>query len=412
MKYFLIFFIAIFFFSSAVTGACEEGFSNDRGKQALLRRASIKLERDLQAIRSSPQEPLLKEQGFKPEYYAGVDQAREFNRLKEYLHEIKADPKRTHISYFAEQIEKTIADFERDFKKHYQDNPEFLKERLKILEEFKKESQKRIEDQSVTYDWWTHFNLRLAMIASELDFIRSMSKEMGGYIIMDTLKTHKGVQKLLSDVVIYFREDIPLSIMVEIFGIRSFIRTKEKFPQEIMFFVTGKLGIMAFNKLEDKSHFIGVSVSPLTVDGQKMRGFEFSSHDLMHIQGTQEWKSEVPQKILKRIENISSKSDREKAELALFMYRHENKSRIFSQELKEYYKSTGTNIFWLNLRRIKAGAKKSSREMMDVVSRNRFFDPDDLQMILPDSVNVNDRQEVRMFLIESADVFANILLAR
>ena len=109
----------------------------------LLRRASRKLEQDLQAIRNSPQERLLREQGFKRSYYAGVDQTREFNAVAEHLRKIKADPKRTHIPYFADQVEKTIADFEQAFRKHNQDNPEFLEERLKILEELKKEARKK-----------------------------------------------------------------------------------------------------------------------------------------------------------------------------------------------------------------------------------------------------------------------------
>ena len=41
---------------------------------------------------------------------------------------------------------------------------------------------------------------------------------------------------------------------------------------------------------------------------------------------------------------------------------------------------------------------------------NRFFGPDSIGL-LPESVSVNDRQEVEQFLNESADVFSDILLA-
>ena len=48
-------------------------------------------------------------------------------------------PYEPYIPYFSDQIDKTISDFEEGaFKKHNQDDPEFLQERLAILEEMKK----------------------------------------------------------------------------------------------------------------------------------------------------------------------------------------------------------------------------------------------------------------------------------
>ena len=135
-------------------------------------RAGKRLEEELQEIRNSPQEPLLEEQGFKPEHYRGFDLAREFNAVARFLKTIKADSERTHIPYFADQIGKTIADFENSFREYHQNNLEFLEERLKILEAIKAEAEKRIEDQNVTYDWWANFNQRLAMISVETDTIQ------------------------------------------------------------------------------------------------------------------------------------------------------------------------------------------------------------------------------------------------
>ena len=454
-------------------------------------RAGKRLEEDLWEIRNSPEEPSFIAQGFKPEHFRGSDLAREFKAVARFLKTIKADPKRTHISYFADQIGKTITDFENSFREYNKNNSEFLEERLKILEAIKAEAEKRIEDQNVTYDWWAVFNLRLSMITLESDFIRSILKlgymrfrdptvrekagieiaynkelvqvisgilsfeenlstpfsgrfgiyrldleelnpeeilfrgeytsrklekilrtitdlstsisvqdqvlkkvtEEKGLYNIDTLKTHEGMQEFLSDIVVIYNNTFDLKvdedILIKIIGMKSFTRTKEKFPEEVMFFTTDELGIMAFNRLEDGFHFIGMSGSPLTIDGSRRNPFSFFIHDVSHIENSKtKIEMESFQKILERIENLS-KSDREKAELALFIFRHE-----------------GGGSYKYELKQIKADAKEAAREMMMRQAR-RFFSSNDLQMLLPESVNVNNRQEVERYLTESADVFAD-----
>ena len=566
--FFLIFFVVIFFFSSAVTGACEASFSNgEADRPALLRRADRKLERDLQKVRNSPEEPGLKSKGFKSAYYAGVDLAREFNEVAKYLREIKADPKRTHIPYFADQIKKTIADFERSFKWHNQDKLKLLRERLKILEALKAEARKRIEDQNVTYDWgatfnnqdklkflierltlletlkaearkriedqnvtydwWTTFNLRLVMIIIKprlikklneqiqrahehrmeeemidrfkddpavrvtagieiaynkelaerietvmtsalkeekssgisrgLNFLRAeferlnpeevlfgeaytskklerilyyglkqgdidngqfsyfqtvalqmAAKNEGLYdkilekkdwYDLDALKTHEGTQELLS----LDAYDFIVGV-----GVYGFIRLKEKFPQEIMFFTTDELGIMAFNKLEANSYFVGVSGSSVTVDGFKAQPLAFFTHDVSHGREKAGRERDISSNIIERINNISDKSDREKAEVALFIYRHERGSLNFREQLEEYYAGEKVRFFNTDWR---DHTVASSRKMMRE-SLTRFLDPNSLQGVLPDSVNVNNREEVIRYLDESADIFSDILLTR
>ena len=368
-----------------------------------VRRAEKRLEQDLQAIRNSPQEDFLEEQGFKRSYYAGVDKAREFNRVKKHFQEIKANPKRTHIPYFANQIEQTINEFEKSFRKYNQNNPEFLEEKLKLLEELKKEARKRIEDQNVTYDWWILFHLRLLMITLDSDFIQKMLKMTGyermfiGSTIqaMDALKTHEGIQDFLSYTSIRYRNpiDVHQDIYREIFGMNIVNRIKKQFPKEMIFFTTSELGIMVFNRLEGDFHFIGISGSFETVDGYKRSPFLFFAHDALHIDATIQSELTLFQKILKRIDNISQ-SDREKAELVLFIYHHE-----------------GGFSFEYELNRGMIGTKEAIRKMM-IERVGRFFDSsNDLQKLLPDGVNVNDRHEVERFLIESADVFSEILLA-
>ena len=115
---------------------------------------------------------------------------------------------------------------------------------------------------------------------------------------------------------------------------------------------------------------------------------------------------EIHQKMLERIDNMS-KSDREKAELALFVYRHEFGFLVFLPELEMYYKG---ELSQSKLRQFIVDIKEFARIMMtdDEYVIHRFFEPDDLQVFLPESVNVNNRQEVERYLTESADVFADI----
>ena len=428
MKYFLIFFIVVFFFPSAFARVCEESFSADGiDKGDFLRRADEELKQALKEIRENPEEPVLKAQGYKPTYYKGLDQAREFNAVAKYLKTIKAEPAETHIPYFSDQVEKTLADFEKGFRKHSQGNPELLEEGLKQLEVLKIEARKRVADQNVTYDWWATFNLRLPIMTSEHGFIYSMLRQKFGISIFDsekdikrkkelyaigTVNTHEKAQEFFSnsnlDKIGNFLSSTKRN------AIRSFNRIRNSFPEEIMFFTTDELGIMAFNRLKDNSRFIGVSGISLPADGTIQSPFEFFTHDLAHIAVDLDVVAAItPQNVSKRISNtFSSQFDREKAELALFMYRHEVGHQFFPIELQKYYTTGETAHFFrpLSPKEIKRSTKTAARDMT-TNSFDRFFDSDDLQGLLPESVNIDQAGSVMGYLHESAEVFADILLA-
>ena len=377
----------------AVSFSVSEMNIVNRRMSRIQRRAGRELEEALQKIRNSPQESVLREQGFKPTYYRGLDQAREFNEVAKYLRTINADPEKTHIPYFADQVGKTITDFEKGLRQHNKNNPEFLGERLKILEDLKREARKRVTDQDVTYDWWSTFNLRLTMIASESnDFIENMLKTRNSNKLSepDPLRTHEGTKELLDDFIRSvdrgesFLGDTAMNLIV--------LHSKKHFPKKIMFFTTDELGIMPFNKLENNSYFFGISGKPLSADGATMSAFSFLDHDLAHMRvvasrSEDRIDNEAHRKIIERIGNISSKPDREKAELVLFMYRHEG-----------------------DINFIPAG--KNAQEVkteLHHVDLYRFFNPDNLQGMLPNSVNVNDKEAVKKYLEESIDAFADIL---
>ena len=491
IKYIFIFslFSPAIVFSEESVNLCSSSFVS----------AEIKLEKDLQAIRNSPQEPLLVKQGFKPSYYAGVDQAREVNRLHEYLREIQADPKRTHIPYFAEQVEKTISDFERGLRAQnitgdpilYQGiilsikDPKFLEKRLKILDDFKEEARRRVENQDVTYDWWVKFNTKLSILASsevfphilvsryttsvgrvkmsvEIEYNKKLAQVInkvmnssseterqsqdfqnlkkrfenlnpeelfsgGNYTSqelesmlsklismldkidgenkvetlfnrigkaqveivkeddwydIDVLQIKEGIEELISNGI-----QSPLYLFgKEKFEISFTHSLSKEFPEKMLFFTTDELGIMAFNKLGKNSHFAGVfGELENVVDGVRMSSFDYLRHDVAHA----EFSVELPKGVF-RVNNISNKSDREKFELASFIYRHEGGG--FSNDHSQYALKN------MMIR----GGRLSGGEL-------RWFDPNDLRWLLPYGVNVTDKSAVQSFLRKSATVFGEIL---
>ena len=246
----------------------------------------------------------------------------------------------------------------------------------------------------------------------QMTALRKTIKEKGlFYGNIDLLKTHEGMEELLSGVRLP-RGEKEDEENRETKDIHSFTSIKEKFPEEVMFFTTDELGIMAFNRLENKAYFVSVSGKPLTLDGNKMKPAGIFSHDLLHIilsQANYYSGRKVLQKMLERIDNMS-KSDREKAELALFTFHHELGSIHVIWVLEKYYKGAKANLSLSEQRQFIVDIKEYVRIMMtnESVMMRRFLEPHDLQTLLPESVNVNNRQEVERYLIESADIFADI----
>ena len=113
-------------------------------------------------------------QGYKPEHYTdGIDQVNEWAAVRKKLQELKANPYKTHIEYFADQvtdhiehIKKGLRDYDhRDVKNEglrIRDKEKQLGE-LAILEE---EAKQAVSDKTVTYRWWLDFNLRLTSVMS------------------------------------------------------------------------------------------------------------------------------------------------------------------------------------------------------------------------------------------------------
>ena len=437
MKYFLILFIVIFFCSSDIAGTCEVGFSTSRvDKQAFLRKANEKLERDLQDIRSSPEEPGLKKQGFKPEYYRGLDLAREFNRVKKYLQEIKADPKHTHISYFAAQIKKVIAVFEKEFIEQNKEDVEFLEERLELLANFKRDAQQRIETQEVTYDWWVTFNTRLAALGTKdkevLLTTLLISREPGDHeTFTHYFKNYEAFERLLSQ---------HRSLLVD-FGKLNTV--KDNFPEEVIFFIPEDIGIMAINRMGNGVYFIGVTGKKKFADGSPLEPIIYFTHDINHVYIMNRlniyYDGQTNRDVIRKLNRISNPADRKKAELALFLFQHES---VYDLYIKDYllfeFNITGVSFMERGLREnmerdlkdkidqalkiessktsstsVKERKKKVLRDSMREYLFNREFSrfkiSHDLRELLPDHLqNVKsnkDQEKLHKFLNETIDVF-------
>lgn len=313
----LLILFTLLYSCNSFANSCEGGLSiAQRGEQTaspavretLVQNAQRRLEQDLKKIRNSPKEPLLKAQGLKPSYYAGVDLVREFNRVQEYLEEIKADPKQTHISYFADQATKTLSDFEKSFREQNKENKEFLEERLKLLEDFKTEARRKATAQEVTYYWWVHFNFRLAFLATHQDEIYYPLPSKANFI--DHFRTHKDMDEAIE------------ALHKNGFDLR--IKKIANLP-ETLFFSTNNFGIMAFNRLTNKTHIVGVSGKDQFDNASRKSPLDYIVHDILHISsfGIPHLRDTAKEFEKKRLDNISNKSDREKVELIFFLLHHE-----------------------------------------------------------------------------------------
>ena len=415
----IIIFILILFINSAFADLCEDIFLLSKGnirnellinvnraghlRLSKLHNTQIKskeevevhFERDLQAIRASKQEPVLAGRGFSPAYYRGVDQVREFNMVARYLRGIKAKPKITHIPYFAEQAEKMLDLFTKDFKEQNKENIEFLEDRWGVLKVLKKEIQERIKEQTATYDWWANFNLKLALLADEsrLTKFDGTDREVG--IMMDT-----------ADAALILGLDSGL-----VRGIQTFNEIKQQiFPEEIIFFSMDTLGIMALNRLESQSYIVGVTTKTWEADDLTMEPVRFFEHDLEHInfyrpinQYFSPTQIRLDERIKQVLNSLSNKSDQEKAEIALFIFKHES---VLDKRTPLLLK-TGVQVSSRDDRGVE---KKLSREekreyLMKLLEAHIFylFNKKEFKELLPE--NIKTDQEIELFVEEALRIF-------
>ena len=365
-----------------------------------LRKEYERLNRDLEKIEEDQEEFQLQTRRFKSSYYSGVDQAKKFARIGEYMRNIKASANTTHIPYFANQIEVHIKEIERGIKSQ----TENIEERLKILEDFKKEAQSRIDSQTVTYFWWVMFNIRLSVlvvspavlrriIQSNLDNPRVreyLGWNKGPVEEIDYLNLHGIIQEL-------FKNEKYKYLFYGTLDMNHIIGLVNRFPEDVMFFVTKKLGLMAFNRMGERDYLMELSGDEkIFLDDELHNSLSLIGHDLDHTGPIFRVSNKFIRQVEKRIDRISDVKEREKVELVWFIFRHED-GNPFPHTVKI-------------MRIFRRSYRGHIRQMM-IADRRRFMSAKDLQEALPDDVDFNNPEQVEKFLEESADAFSNMLFS-
>ena len=370
-----------------------------------LRTENKKLHRDLEKIKNIDEETQLKEQGFKSSYYVGVNQAREFVRVREYIRNINADPHKTHIPYFSNQVYDHIREVERGIKVQTED----IAERLKILEDFKKEAQSRIDNQTVTYDWWVIFNIRLSALATLPSALRgvfegdskkthfSSEEQQIDFESIDYLKTHEGMKTALEQRFEYANSFVSSNV-------GSLKLMMNLFPEQILFFGVNDFGYMAFNRMGDKNHFIQLSgKTEVFADGKVENSFTYALHDAGHAERNfPDDDNTIIDQMENKIQSISDVKKRGQAELAWFILRHEEGYyQFFFTDSIEEHEIAQEDV-------VRRAYRNGARQMMKKKIGN-FIDPKDLRSALSQNVNPNNLQQVEEFIMESADILAEIV---
>ena len=225
----------------------------------------------------------------------------EWVALRKQLQKMKANPWRTHIEYFANQIPHHIAYIRRGLENNYFPSEDFhgsKLDQLRRLGDLEKEAQQVTLEERVTYEWWLVFNFRLAYIMS------------GFTANLTNLKEHNadiGSAKLN---MLFF----PTMMVIPV------IQTEKG------------VGIITFNKAGLEGVYPAGLIDQAFVNVHKgMPAYAFFSHDVFHsvFRGGNEIYSEhsaghrlFHKRLLDNIENLPT-DRRKKAEAVYFSMTHE-----------------------------------------------------------------------------------------
>ena len=384
--------------------------------------AEIKLEKDLEDVRKAGQEQELREQGFLPSYYAGLDQVQEFKKVQEYLEAVQADPYLTHVPYFSNQAEKTISQFEKSFREQMADRrPDikvdhpFLKRRLKLLDDLRQELKLKTERQEVTYHWWAGFNVKLVLLslaAEKFALLKFPKKERAFAAGVSNTENFPDFLRTYDPLLNYQGSG-------QLHYLRKF---KKQFPKKIIFFSAGSFGIMAFNRMTGRVHLAVISGQDRYADNIQYNPFGFFMHDLRHIEASVHntiYRRQIKgtdEEIIARLDDISDHSKREKAELALFLYFHEGGHLEYNTILENISSKSlmGIASLWsVFMKSSLKGAQKG--ESVLKLSMTRFLQRDldrggvgRYEDILPGRLRYADKKRMKPFIEETAALFAEV----
>ena len=210
--------------------------------------------------------------GFGPAFLRGFEELMEAVLLKEALIKEAANPRATHIEYFAKKAPEHLAHIragleDGGFIKSLElegalprdsgaepvpPDPEPPKpaaalkaEALRQLDLLEKQAARKIQKKEASYVWWLEFNARLAKILSPLD----------------------GQSRMLK----HYPDRIKALINL--------------FPSQLLIpSVKGAMGVLALNRAGARGvHAIGLINKSAAADGRLMSPMEFAAHDVEHI---------------------------------------------------------------------------------------------------------------------------------
>ena len=114
-------------------------------------------------IPTTHKEQKLRKQGFKDELISGLDAAYYLKRLGQALAKLRINPFRTHISDLVQQIPLHFQHIRRGIER---EQNEYTEHKLAILDALEKETQSKVDKESVTYAWWLNINERLSILSN------------------------------------------------------------------------------------------------------------------------------------------------------------------------------------------------------------------------------------------------------
>lgn len=283
---FFIFYILLGIFCSSATGLpCDDGFIEENALPGEMRTRISS--RELILPKKPQKEESLSQKGYSPFWTRGLNEVNEWLAVKEQLTQLKANPRITHIDYFAGKIPEHLEYIKRSLTSL----PKASKRQL-ALEGLERKAQEAITKKQVTYEWWIKFNYILSKILSPSyrELLDGKISEDEASMLMDSL--------------------------INLFPRRILMPT-----------IRGGLGIMTFNRTHPLNiHPMGLIRTDRTTHNRPVSPEGFFLHDMGHANRTDHFNSPVHKKFhslfIERIEGLPIEK-RQNVELIYFVLIHE-----------------------------------------------------------------------------------------
>ena len=241
------------------------------------------------------EEVVLQQQGFGPAWTKGLDKLNEWAAVRKQLQELRANPRTTHIPYFADQISAHL-----DFAK--KGLGASISQQKEIgLANLVRTAKRAILEEKVTYEWWLKFNYQISSV--------------------------------LSDPSAFFSSQTSSPVQASLIS---------HFPLQMAVPTTyGEVGIITLNRAQSEGiHPLGLINQTKKVDSQLHTPPDFISHDIVHMRlGLQlnSWRYSLGhilkhKEMLELIENGSTEK-RKQAELVYFSLTHESMGRGAGEDI-------------------------------------------------------------------------------